>query len=173
MPANCSKDVQTVIEHIDSVFLNGSQEEVNELKSNFGLGEMSHLDDVAGSCQSFADIYTLESLLTITSTVRNNIWSWQSLQPNTGANSPFYQFCDALEVRNGEVADEDGWGLDYALQAWGGYWNETYYNQRRFMKFRLDTNRSPFFYSLWTFRCRVSRVIVFHEDSFNDWKERV
>ena len=51
MPANCSKDVQTVIEHIDSVFLNGNQEEVNELKSNFGLGEMNHLDDVAGSCQ--------------------------------------------------------------------------------------------------------------------------
>lgn len=61
--------------------------------------------------------------------VRNNLWTWQSLQPTTGAGSAFYEFCDALEVKNGETAGASGWGLQYALTAWGTYWNQTYYNQ--------------------------------------------
>ena len=51
MPANCSADVQAVIAHVDQVFTNGSDVEIQTLKDNWGLGNMSHLDDVAGACE--------------------------------------------------------------------------------------------------------------------------
>lgn len=52
MPANCSADVQTVIAHIDKVFTSKNQTAIQEIKELFGLGEMTHLDDVAGACTS-------------------------------------------------------------------------------------------------------------------------
>lgn len=61
--------------------------------------------------------------------VLQNLFSWQSLQPDSGPNQAFYQFCDALEVQDGVSAPASGWGLDYALQAWGNYWKSTYYKQ--------------------------------------------
>lgn len=51
MPANCSADVQAVIAHVDQVFTNGTDVEIQTLKENWGLGDMSHLDDVAGACK--------------------------------------------------------------------------------------------------------------------------
>ncbi len=51
--------------------------------------------------------------------VRNNLWDWQSLQVTSGAGSQFYRFCDALEYRNGVKAPLSGWGVEYALAAWG------------------------------------------------------
>lgn len=53
MPQNCSADVQAVITHIDQVFTNGSQSEINSIKNLFGLGGLSHLDDTAGACKEF------------------------------------------------------------------------------------------------------------------------
>ena len=53
--------------------------------------------------------------------VQGELSTWQNLQPNSGPNSAFYQFCDALEVKNGVSAPASGWGLDYALPAWGNY----------------------------------------------------
>ena len=39
-----------------------------------------------------------------------NVDDWQKLTPNTtSADAIFYQFCDALEVKDGQSADEDGW----------------------------------------------------------------
>ena len=55
--------------------------------------------------------------------MQQNLFSWQSLQLDSGPNQAFYQFCDALEVKNGVSAPASGWGLDHALQAWGSYWN--------------------------------------------------
>ena len=49
MPANCSADVQAAIAHIDEVFTHGSQSEIQQLKESFGLGNITHLDDVAGA----------------------------------------------------------------------------------------------------------------------------
>ena len=69
--------------------------------------------------------------------MRNNFWEWQSLSPNTGPNASFYQFCDALEVKDGVTAGPGGWGLDYALSAWGTYWNTTYYSSREFIAMML------------------------------------
>ena len=58
--------------------------------------------------------------------VRNNLWDWQELSPNTGPGAAFFEFCDALEVKNGVSAPAAGWGLDHALTAWGTYWNSSY-----------------------------------------------
>ena len=63
--------------------------------------------------------------------VQQNLFSRQSLQPDSGPNQAFYQFCNALEVKNGVNAPASGWGLDYALQAWGSYWTSTYYKQSK------------------------------------------
>lgn len=49
MPQNCSSDVETVISHIDTVFQGKDAKAIQTIKDNFGMGEMTHLDDVAGS----------------------------------------------------------------------------------------------------------------------------
>ena len=50
MPKNCSADVQATISHIDDVFTHGTPAQIQAIKDNFGLGIMTHLDDVAGAC---------------------------------------------------------------------------------------------------------------------------
>lgn len=108
MPANCSADVQAVISHVDKVFSGKNQTAIQQIKDIFGLGVMTHLDDVAGS-------------------LRNNLWDWQSLSPSTGPGATFFRFCDALEVKDGISASAKGWGLDHALTAWGNFWKNGYY----------------------------------------------
>ncbi|KAI5118441.1 hypothetical protein M0805_000575 [Coniferiporia weirii] len=108
MPQNCSADVQAVIAHVDDVFTSGTAAQQQAIKDNFGLGVMTHLDDVAGA-------------------LRNNMWDWQSLSPTSGPGAQFFDFCDAIEVKDGVSANSSGWGLDHALTAWGSYWNSTYY----------------------------------------------
>lgn len=63
--------------------------------------------------------------------VRNNLWDWQSLQPTSGSGAQFFDFCDALEVKNGVSASAKGWGLDHALTAWGSYFKNTYISERK------------------------------------------
>lgn len=50
MPANCSADVQAVISRIDKIFIGKNDTAIQAIKENFGLGNMTHLDDVAGAC---------------------------------------------------------------------------------------------------------------------------
>jgi hypothetical protein len=109
MPANCSADVEAVIAHIDQVFTSNDTTAIQVLKDNWGLGNLTHLDDAAGA-------------------LRNNLWDWQSLQPTSGPGATFFEFCDALEVKDGVNAPSTGWGLDHALTAWGSFWNSTYLN---------------------------------------------
>jgi hypothetical protein len=60
-------------------------------------------------------------------TVRNNLWDWQSLSPESGPGTLFFQFCDALEVAtNGTIAPASGFGLTHALDAWSSFFNTTY-----------------------------------------------
>lgn len=49
MAANCSADVQAVIAHVDQVFSGTNQTAIQGIKDLFGLGDMTHLDDVAGA----------------------------------------------------------------------------------------------------------------------------
>ncbi|KAJ3970306.1 serine carboxypeptidase S28-domain-containing protein [Lentinula raphanica] len=107
MPANCSADVGAVIEHLTEIFEGNNTSAIQEIKDNFGMGSVEHLDDAAGA-------------------VRSNLWDWQDMQPTTGPGAAFYNFCDALEVKNGIVAPAEGWGLDHALTAWGTYWKDSY-----------------------------------------------
>lgn len=54
------------------------------------------------------------------------MFTWVNLQPDSGPDQQFYQFCDALEVKDGVNAPEQGWGFDYAYQAWSSWWSEVY-----------------------------------------------
>lgn len=64
--------------------------------------------------------------------MRNPLWAWQDLNPDSGYGT-FNAFCDALEVKNGVSAGSKGWGLQHALQAWGSWWNQTYYPQSKWI----------------------------------------
>ncbi|KAI6101248.1 peptidase S28 [Pisolithus sp. B1] len=108
MPQNCSADVQSVIAYLDGLYAANDTHGLQELKSAFGLGGLSHIDDFANALE-------------------NNLFDWQALQPDTGPGAMFFQFCDAIEVKNGQIAGPSGWGLENAIQAWGGFWNSTYY----------------------------------------------
>ncbi|KAG8750277.1 hypothetical protein FRC12_012959 [Ceratobasidium sp. 428] len=101
MPKNCSADVEKVVNYVDFTFTFGTRPQIQKLKETLGMGNLSHVDDVAG-------------------TLRNPMWMWQSLQPGASDQS-FYQFCDALEVKDGVSAGPSGWGLDHALTAYGNY----------------------------------------------------
>lgn len=101
MPRNCSADVEKVISHMDFTFTFGSKKQKNALKAKFGMPNVTHYDDVAG-------------------TLRNQLWNWQSLNPASGG-AIFYDFCDALEVVNGTSSGPEGRGLEHALDAWGKY----------------------------------------------------
>ncbi len=61
MPKNCSSDVQAVISHVDEVLSTGTKEEQQSLKDLFGLGNITHNDDVSGG-------------------LRTNLWDWQRLR---------------------------------------------------------------------------------------------
>ncbi|KAH0359037.1 serine carboxypeptidase, partial [Aureobasidium melanogenum] len=76
MPKNCSSDISLVIDHIDSVLLNGTASEIHSLKKSFGLEDLDHNDDFASALQ-------------------NGPWLWQGNQ--FYYNSGFFDFCDAVE----------------------------------------------------------------------------
>lgn len=109
MPQNCSADVQAVIAHVDQVFTSGSPSDIDSVKANFELQNITHLDDVAGA-------------------LRMILVDWQNLGPDTGIEGSFFKFCDALEVKNGIVAPASGFGLDDAFAAWGNFWKNNLAN---------------------------------------------
>jgi hypothetical protein len=109
MPQNCSADVQAVIQRVDSTLLGRNATAIQALRDNWGMGDVTHLDDFAGA-------------------LRNNLWDWQAMQVYSGPGAQFFNFCDALEVKNGISAPASGWGVDHALTAWGTYWRNTYLN---------------------------------------------
>ncbi|KAI0774647.1 peptidase S28 [Trametes elegans] len=108
MPKNCSADVQAVVKHVDAAYHSGNKQEMDSIKTLFNLTALEYFDDVA---------YTL----------RLPLEEWQELQPNAD-NGKFWEFCNALEVKDGVSAGPEGWGLDHALQAWATFWKTTYYD---------------------------------------------
>jgi hypothetical protein len=73
-------------------------------------------------------IWPISCLTLLGSIVQYNLWDWQLLDLDLGPGLMFYQFCDALEVKDGVNAGPDGWGLENAITSWGNFWNTTYYN---------------------------------------------
>lgn len=92
------------------------------------MGDVTHLDDVAGARKSVA-VRSKTQLNKYMELVRNNLWDWQSLQPTSGPGTQFYKFCDALEVKDGQSTPATGWGLVHALSAWSSYFKNTYYTR--------------------------------------------
>ena len=120
MPKNCSTDVQAVIKHVDKVFKGSDLQAIEDVKKNFNLTSLTHVDDVAASRE--CHFLRVRSDLSYHSPtpVRNIMWYWRRLENDR----TFYSFCDALEVKNGEAAGLHGWGVDHALAAWGKFWKE-------------------------------------------------
>jgi hypothetical protein len=108
MPQNCSSDVEAVIAYLDGMYAADDTTGIQTLKEAFGLGDVVHVDDFASALQY-------------------NLFDWQSLQPDVGPGAMFFEFCDALEVKDGVSAGPEGWGLDNAIYSWGNFWNTTYY----------------------------------------------
>lgn len=104
MPANCSKDVTLVIDHVDQVLTTGSTADKTALKTMFGLQDVEHDDDFA-------------------SVLENGPWAWQENSFTTGY-SEFYQFCDAVEgVTAGQsnTPSAAGVGLQKALAGYASF----------------------------------------------------
>ncbi|KAH7908620.1 peptidase S28 [Hygrophoropsis aurantiaca] len=108
MPQNCSSDVEAVIAYLDQIYAENDTTAIQAMKDNFGLGDVTHIDDFASALQY-------------------NLFDWQDLQPDVGPGAMFFDFCDALEVKDGVNAPATGWGLENALYSWGNFWNTTYY----------------------------------------------
>ncbi|XP_014562043.1 hypothetical protein COCVIDRAFT_11528 [Bipolaris victoriae FI3] len=56
-PKNCTKDVAQVIDYIDSVLLNGSQKEIDVLKANFGLQNLTHNEDFVNTLSGDPELW--------------------------------------------------------------------------------------------------------------------
>ncbi|KAH7916581.1 peptidase S28 [Hygrophoropsis aurantiaca] len=108
MPKNCSADVEAVIGYLDTMHASNNKTALQSLQTTFGLENLTHIEDFASALQA-------------------NMIDWQLLTP-TSAGGMFYQFCDALEVKDGVKAPASGWGLAHAIQAWGNFWKTTYYS---------------------------------------------
>ncbi|KZO98573.1 hypothetical protein CALVIDRAFT_478445 [Calocera viscosa TUFC12733] len=109
MPKNCSADWQALISYFDNIAINGTQDQQQSVKAQLGFPNVTHLDDVA-------------------SALRNPMYLWQDMDPDEGAGSDFYNFCDTLEVdANGKVAGPEGFGVDNAVQqfaSWVAAWSQ-------------------------------------------------
>ncbi len=49
MPLNCSADVEAVIARVDETFTGKNETAIQAIKDNFGIGDVTHLDDAAGA----------------------------------------------------------------------------------------------------------------------------
>jgi hypothetical protein len=113
MPKNCSLDFEAIIEYVDSVFTNGTDNEKAALKQQFLLQDLEHDDDAAVAISS-------------------PVWAWQSIQFYSGY-SQFYQMCDAIEGANGNYSgnytssySETGIGLKKALPNFAAWFKNKY-----------------------------------------------
>ncbi|KAJ8081297.1 hypothetical protein PM082_007132 [Marasmius tenuissimus] len=112
MPKNCSADVEAVIALVDKTIDSNDAIEIQELKANFGMSNVTNIDDFAA-------------------TLTTPFYKWQDITPDSGPMTEFGEFCDALEVdETGQHAPEQGWGVEKALASWGSYFTETFLQRR-------------------------------------------
>lgn len=109
MPQNCSSDLSAAVAYIDNALATGTPSAQTELKTSFGLGNLTN-DDFGLALQ-----YPLGT--------------WQDLQAFTYAQegeSDFYQFCDAIEVLPDGTNNtaETGVGMPQALYNWAALWQQ-------------------------------------------------
>ncbi|KAG2039995.1 serine carboxypeptidase S28-domain-containing protein [Suillus americanus] len=152
MPQNCSSDVQAVIAYLDKMYMANDTAGIKTLQEAFGLGSLNHVGDFATAQRTAAhpliratyfSLFCLQLIILLIHIVlpvwvrnltfvlgrfQSNLGDWQSMSPDDGPGSMFYQFCDALEVKDGVNAGPGGWGLENAINSWGKFWNTTYYS---------------------------------------------
>ncbi|KAG5917833.1 hypothetical protein E4U42_007097 [Claviceps africana] len=113
MPRNCSKDVKSVVKHIDQVLSSDDVGAKYALKKRFALQGLSHNNDFVVALEfAFA--------------------SWQGtsfIPPKT--QSRFFQFCDYVEnvfpeTKTHHVPGPEGVGLEKALNGWARWTSEVF-----------------------------------------------
>ncbi|KAK2003332.1 endoprotease [Colletotrichum falcatum] len=77
MPSECRSSFEAIIAHVDSVFQSGSREEQEEIKKQFGLQDLTRLDDAANA-------------------LSQPIIAWTFVQPSDDHTS-FYDMCNAIK----------------------------------------------------------------------------
>ncbi|KAH7305100.1 peptidase S28 [Rhexocercosporidium sp. MPI-PUGE-AT-0058] len=110
MPKNCSKDINTVVEYMDNIFMYGEESEKLALKAQFGLESLDHYDD----------------LMALLADVLGNLWQYHSFSPDYYYD--IFRFCDMIEnVEAGAAVspDANGVGLPKALSGYAKWVNET------------------------------------------------
>ena len=122
MPANCSKDVPMVIDYMDNIWVNGTTEEIDRLKSIFGLPGFEPVDIMAALKKGPARWQSLDF--------------WRMKRARRGT-LPFHRWCDYIEGAfttspNGTTCEPtnftsgpEGVGLTKALQGYAK-WFTTY-----------------------------------------------
>ncbi|KAJ3491165.1 hypothetical protein NLG97_g5640 [Lecanicillium saksenae] len=100
MPRNCSADWKRIIGHIDNVYMNGSEDEKIQLRTNLGDDKNTTYPISAQGASSWLSY-------------------WQGQQYNDGY-SPFFQWCDYIEGQYPDTQElypgAEGVGLDKALE---------------------------------------------------------
>ncbi|KAL2755191.1 hypothetical protein ACRALDRAFT_1035139 [Sodiomyces alcalophilus JCM 7366] len=106
LPPNCSANVRRVVSHLDHVLIEGSEQDIRELKEQFGLESLDQASDFVA--------YLAQPL-----------GQWQA---NPGS---VFKFCDRLEAPaiNGTVVlsdEKSGVGLEAALAGYSTWIKEQY-----------------------------------------------
>ncbi|SMR48848.1 unnamed protein product [Zymoseptoria tritici ST99CH_1E4] len=109
MPKNCSKDVSSVIDYMDDVFLHGSEQNVTNLKAKFGL-EVLQNDDLMATIGRAPGMWQLGDIKD---------------------NHLFVTWCDYIEnvnITHTYTGPEgDGVGVEAALEGYARWWKEAGY----------------------------------------------
>ncbi|KAG9041287.1 hypothetical protein FS837_012468 [Tulasnella sp. UAMH 9824] len=107
MPWNCSSDLAAAVAYIDDILENGKSRQVGRLKSMFGLEALE--DDDFGRALTYP------------------LTTWQQLQAydyQQNGKPLFFQFCDAIEVREDGTINQsqEGVGMPQALENWAAFY---------------------------------------------------
>ncbi|KAG1728281.1 uncharacterized protein EDB91DRAFT_1086157 [Suillus paluster] len=127
MPRNCSSDVEAVIAYLVWMYAVNDTAGIQSLKEAFGLGGVAHVDHFASARESSLPLVRSSSLRE-TDTLAHTPYSCNfnptcligKIQYLVLAQEQvlFFQFCDALEVKNGVNAGPEGWRLENAIFSW-------------------------------------------------------
>ncbi|KAK3316878.1 serine-type peptidase-like protein [Apodospora peruviana] len=156
-PANCSRDLSSVIDYIDATLVFGTPKAKRQLKDKFMLGDLTDAD--------FA------------SALENGPWMWQSTQfysEKTLGYNLYYQFCDYIEnvfpnTTNPKIPSAKGVGVAKALDGYAKWVKEVL----------IPGNCESAGYSDWQgefntqcFRNQNTSNVAFNDLSVGNWVNR-
>ncbi|GKU09216.1 serine carboxypeptidase [Fusarium langsethiae] len=109
MPKNCTADVEKVVEYLDDIMLNGSADEIQKIKENFGAPDLKHNDD-------FMNLLN---------------YGPQTFQGASLRISDTWKFCDYVEnaadtTEKSSLPGPEGVGLNKALEGYARWTKEVW-----------------------------------------------